>query len=126
MEILFLIGRILFGGFFLLNAYNHLFKSQSLVGYTQSKGVPFPRFAVFLTGVFLLFGSLSILSGFMVVEGVALLVLFLIPVTFEMHAFWKAPINLRQMEMVQFTKNMAILGGLIMLLMIPTPWPMAL
>ena len=102
MEILFLIGRILFGGFFLLNAYNHLFKSQSLVGYTQSKGVPFPRFAVFLTGVFLLFGSLSI------------------------HAFWKAPINLRQMEMVQFTKNMAILGGLIMLLMIPTPWPMAL
>ncbi|OHB17891.1 MAG: hypothetical protein A2544_01365 [Candidatus Zambryskibacteria bacterium RIFOXYD2_FULL_43_10] len=62
--------------------------------------------------------------------------LFFIPVTFTIHAFWKPARpnghsggeegQARMMERVQFMKNLAILGAILMLLTIPIPWPMSL
>ena len=43
MALLFLIGRIILGVYFLEAAYNHLFKSAGLVGYAQSKGMSSPK-----------------------------------------------------------------------------------
>ena len=74
----------------------------------------------------LLFGGYTIITGVRVTAGIAALVLFFIPVTFTMHAFWKEEGQARMMEQVQFMKNMAILGAILMLLAIPTPWPMSL
>ena len=126
MESIFFIGRILLGGYFLFNAYNHLFKSNDLVGYAESKGVMSAKLAVIGSGLLLLFGGYTILSGVRVTAGIAALVLFLIPVTFTMHAFWKEEGQARMMDKVQFMKNLAILGAVLMLLAIPTPWPMSL
>jgi len=126
MESIFFIGRILLGGYFLFNAYNHLFKSNDLVGYAESKGVMSAKLAVIGSGLLLLFGGYTILSGVRVTAGIAALVLFLIPVTFTMHAFWKEEGQARMLDQVQFMKNMAILGAVLMLLAIPTPWPMSL
>jgi len=63
MEYLFLLGRILLGGYFIKNGYNHLKNLNMLTGYAQSKGVPMPKIAVFVTGLMLLFGGLGILLG---------------------------------------------------------------
>ena len=126
MESIFFIGRILLGGYFLFNAYNHLLKSNDLVGYAESKGVMSAKLAVIGSGLLLLFGGYTILSGVRVAAGIAALVLFLIPVTFTMHAFWKEEGQARMMDKVQFMKNLAILGAVLMLLAIPTPWPMSL
>lgn len=125
-EIIFFIGRVLLGGYFLFNAYNHLFKSKDLAGYAQSKGVISPRLAVIVTGLLLLFGGYSILTGVRVTAGIAALVLFFVPVTFTMHTFWKEEGQARMMDQVQFMKNLAILGAVLMLLAIPTPWMMSL
>ena len=58
MEFLFLLGRVLLGGYFLINAYNHFKNHTSLTGYAQSKGVPMAGVAVYVTGAMLGLGGL--------------------------------------------------------------------
>ncbi len=125
-EVIFFIGRLLLGGFLLYNAYNHLFKTKNLVPYAEMKKVPMAKTAVIVSGLLLLFGGYSIITGVRVTAGIAALVLFFIPVTFSMHAFWKEEGQARMMDQVQFMKNLAILGAVLMLSAIPTPWPMSL
>ena len=125
-DIIFFIGRLLLGGFLLFNAYNHLFKTRDLAAYTESKKVPMAKAAVIASGLLLLFGGYTIITGVRVIYGIAALALFFIPVSFTMHAFWKEEGQARMMDQVQFMKNLAILGAILMLLAIPTPWPMSL
>lgn len=123
MEILFLIGRVLYGGYFLMNAFNHFTKSQMLSGYAASKGVPLPRLAVLGSGLLLALGGLGILLGVYIQWAVWALIIFLIPVSFKIHAFWLVPDpNMKMIETVNFTKNMALLGAALVLLAIPLPW----
>lgn len=113
METLFIVGRILFGGFFIWQAYNHFRHQSMLAVYARAKGVPLPTTAVLAGGVFLLIGGLSILLGYAMVIGMGLLVLFLVPTTIMMHAFWKeTDPQIRAQEEVQFSKNIALIGAL--------------
>lgn len=124
--ILFLIGRILFGAYFLRNALNHFMNIGMMSGYAASKGVPMPQLAVLGSGLLLAIAGLGILFGVWVDIAVAALVLFLIPVTFQMHAYWKVADPMMQMaESINFWKNLALLGAALMLLMIPQPWAYA-
>lgn len=127
MEYLFLLGRILFGGFFLVNSYRHLTGASAMAPYAASKGVPAPKMAVLGSGLLLAPGGLSILLGLKPKWGVLFLALFLIPVSFAMHNYWadKDP-QARQMNQIQFHKNLALLGAALMLLAIPEPWPLSL
>ena len=123
MTTIFIIGRIVFGLYWLMSAYNHLFKSAPLVQYATFKKVPSPKFAVIGSGVLLLIGALSILSGDWTRCGILLLVIFLLSVSFSMHAFWKdTDATMKMNNMINFTKNMALVGALLMLLSLPTPW----
>ena len=106
-----LIGRILYGGFFIYNGLNHLLNLNMLTGYAQSKGVPAPRLAVIVSGLMILLGGLSILLGFHFRWGALLIILFLIPVTFKMHNFWAETGDMRMIDMINFTKNLALLGA---------------
>ncbi|NOX62005.1 MAG: DoxX family protein [Chloroflexi bacterium] len=126
MEVLFLIGRILYGGYFFLMALNHFMKLDFLSGYAQAKGVPSPKIAVLVSGLLLLIGGLSILVGYQTLVGVAALAVFLIPVSFKMHNFWAIDDEQQKMiEMTNFMKNMALLGAALMFLMIQN-WPLSL
>ena|SRR5579864_3174871 len=126
-DILFLIGRIIVGGFFLMNAYNHFTNTGMMAGYAQSKGTPAPKLAVMGTGVLLLLGGLSFLLGYHPTIGTILLVIFLLGVTFKIHAFWLVQDAMGRMnEQVHFTKNVAMIGFLLMTLMIYRPWPISL
>lgn len=126
ISVLFLIGRILFGGFFLMSAFNHFTKTEMLVGYTASKGIKLAKFAVFFTGLLLLIGGLGIIFGVYVRVAVAALVLFLAPASFIMHPFWKdSDANMKMMNMVNFNKNMALIGASLMALAISAPWSLS-
>lgn len=127
MEILFLLGRIVYGGFFIYNGINHFANFRMISGYAQSKGTPAPALAVAVSGAMLLLGGLSILLGAYPGAGVALLVLFLVPVSFTIHNFWAVEDpQAKTNDMVNFTKNMALAGAALMLLAIPEPWPLSL
>lgn len=125
MELLILLGRLLFGLYWLYNALNHLVLAPKVLSqYAASRGVPAPTFMVYFGGVLLLIGGLTILLGAYIPVGVAALVLFLVPVTFWMHSFWTVTDPFQRMvEMVQFTKNLALVGATLLLLAIPEPWP---
>lgn len=122
-EILFLLGRLVYGGFFVFNAVNHFTKTGMMAQYAGSKKVPSPKYAVWLSGLFILFGGLGIILGAYVQFAVLLLVVFLAVVSFTMHNFWAVqdPMQ-KQMETVNFLKNMALAGAALMSLAIPTPW----
>ena len=127
MEILFLIGRIIFGGFFLMNALNHFTKTAMLTGYAASKNVPSPRLAVLATGVLLTLGGLGMLLGTYVEWAVLALALFFISVNFKVHDYWRdTDPNTKMMNKINFNKNLALLGAALMVLAIPQPWPFSL
>ena len=106
-----------------MNAWNHFKNLEPMTGYAASKGVPSPRSAVFIGGVLLLLGGLGIVFGIAPEASLALLLIFLVPVTLKMHAFWTiADPNSRMMEQVQFMKNLALIGALLMLYAIDVPW----
>lgn len=127
MVIAFLIGRIIFGGFFIMGGFNHFASLGSMSGYVKAKGVPAPKLAMSGSGVLLILGGLSLLLGFDPVIGIILLIIFFLGVTPMMHAFWKVGDPAARMaERVNFMKNLALLGALLMMLVIPAPWPLSL
>ncbi len=124
---LFLAGRVLFGGFFLSSGVSHFTQLEGLSAHAGAKGVPFSEVAVLLTGALLVIGGLSVLFGYAPKVGLVALVLFLVPVTAMMHAFWKLPEGQeRAIEQVNFSKNVALLGATLALAVVPTPWPLSL
>jgi len=68
-----------------------------------------------LASVFAGLGGLFVLLGIQVRLGAILLILFLIPLTVIMHAFWMYHGSMREMEMMLFLKNISIVGGLFIL-----------
>ena len=127
MDIVFLIGRILVGGFYLLSASNHFFQLNAMSGYAASKRVPAPKLLTIVTGMLLLVAGLSILTGFQPLIGIVALVLFFLPTTFMMHNFWAEQDQMvKTNQMVHFMKNLALLGSALMFLAIPQPWPLSL
>jgi putative oxidoreductase len=65
--------------------------------------------------IFLLGGGLMVLLGLKTRIGVLLLILFLIPTLLFFHNYWAYPAEEQQMQMIQFQKNLAIMGGLLAL-----------
>jgi putative oxidoreductase len=119
-------GRLIFGGYFLYNGLNHFLERDSLVEYARSKGVQAPEAAVAGSGLLILGGGLSILSGTFPKLGAGLITTFLLGVSPRMHAFWREQEPQQRMnEMVNFTKNMALVGASLVAAAHPEPWPMS-
>ncbi len=108
------VGRVLFALVFLTGGVSHF--SQQSVAYAASQGVPFAGLVVPISGVIALAGGVSVALGYRVKLGAWLLVIFLLPVTFAMHAFWavKDPM-MAQVQMAAFVKNVSLLGGALLL-----------
>lgn len=125
MDILFLIGRVLFSGLFLASGLNHFMQLDGMAQYAESKRIPMPKVAVAGSGLLLVVGGLSVLVGIYPSVGLILLLVFLVPTTLVMHNFWVLEDEQqKQMEMVNFLKNMALAGTCLMLLIIER-WPLA-
>lgn len=117
MDILVLIGRILFAALFLSSAVGHLTQTKTMAGYVRSKGVPAPVPATFGSGLLLLVGGLMVALGIWADLGALLIVAFLVPTAVLMHAFWKeTDAGARQQEMVQFNKDIALAGAGLMII----------
>jgi uncharacterized membrane protein YphA (DoxX/SURF4 family) len=122
MKTSFLMGRIIVGAFFLYNGVNHLLNLAKFAGFAAAKGVPFPEIAIPISGILLLVAGLSFLLGWKPVVGIAAVTLFLIPVSYYMHGFWREAGAARSADMINFAKNMALLGAAWMFAAIPRPW----
>jgi putative oxidoreductase len=119
-----LLGRAIFGGFFLYNGINHFVSRQMLTEYARGKGLPAASVAVAASGLLLVAGGLSLVAGVRPRVGTSLVTTFLLGVSPQMHAFWKETDPQQRMhELVNFTKNMALVGGAMLAAAVPEPWP---
>src|SRR5215207_23575 len=112
MDVVLLVGRVLFGALFVASSIGHLTQTKAMAGYAASRGVPMATAATLLTGVQILLGGASVILGVWGDLGSLLLVVFLAGTAVLMHQFWREsePMN-RQMEMVQFNKDVALAGA---------------
>ena len=126
-QYVFLLGRIIYGVYFVKAGINHFRSLAMLSGYAGMKGVPMPKVAVMLSGLLIIVGGLSVLTGFHPRYGLAAIILFLVPVSVMMHTFWSDTDPMMKMNnQINFEKNFAMAGAAMMMMLIQQPWPMIL
>lgn len=119
---------------FLYEAYDSIFFFKETKAKMDFYGMKWqPDFLLYGAIVLLVLGGLMILSGYRSGLGAFLLLLYWVPVTFIVHDFWNVPLTcdmvvscpelqmngtevFRRLEGVMFMKNLAIVGGLLMVL----------
>jgi putative oxidoreductase len=122
MKASYLLGRMIFGGYFLYAGIHHMQETESMAQYAAAKGVPAPELAVKGTGIALIAGGSSVLLGLKREWGAAAIAAFLATVSPMMHDFWKQQDpGQRQNEMINFGKNMALLGASLALMGMQKP-----
>jgi uncharacterized membrane protein YphA (DoxX/SURF4 family) len=112
MDILLVIGRVLFALIFINSGIAHITKLQAMTGYAQFKKVPAPKLAVIVTGLMLIIGGLYVAFGVYADLGALLLAVFLVLSAFMMHNFWTiADAQAKQSETINFFKNLSLAGA---------------
>jgi putative oxidoreductase len=112
-----LVARLALAAIFLLSAVgNKIPQFKQTAEYMASEGVPNPTFALFGAIGLLLLGGISVILGAWTRFGAIFLLVFLAAATWYFHDFWTvADAGQRQLQTIQFMKNLAIGGGLLSL-----------
>jgi putative oxidoreductase len=116
-----ILGRVLFSAVFIGGGLGHF--SRPTIEFAAAQGVPLASALVPLSGLMALAGGLSILFGYRVKWGAALVVAFLLPVTFTMHRFWglgDPHSMMAQVQMAMFMKNLALIGAALLIARAPS------
>jgi uncharacterized membrane protein YphA (DoxX/SURF4 family) len=123
--VVFIIGRLIFGGYWVLSGLNHFINMKILADLVRQKGVPFPvELSVAVTGLMMLLGGLTIILGVYTYIGMALIILFLLSAMIFVHRFWEISDPMaRRTEMILFMGNVAYIGVLLMLYTLGDTWP---
>jgi putative oxidoreductase len=110
-----LLGRILVSVVFILGGIGKLTGFSMEEGMVAAKHLPMPAVALGIALVIELVGGLAILLGLYTRFTAWILFLYLIPTTFLFHNFWAFQGMDRIDPMIHFEKNLAIMGGLLIL-----------
>jgi putative oxidoreductase len=114
MRYLSLAGRVLYSAIFIMAGLGHF--SPQTIAFAAQSGVPLANIAVPASGVLAIAGGLSIMLGYRARIGAVLIVLFLVPVTFSMHAFWAiSDPMMQQIQQANFFKNVSMIGAALLI-----------
>lgn len=107
-----LVGRILLSAIFIISGLSKISNFGATRDVLVAHNVPIAGLFVFLSLVVEIAGGLCILLGLQARISALLLCVYLIPVTLIMHNFWGYTGPEHQMQLVNFLKNISIMGGL--------------
>lgn len=111
MEVLLVIGKILFGSLFVGAGINHFKNLDAMVGYAQYKKLPFAKAGVLASSVLLIVSPVLFLFGILEIASLASLGLFLAITAIVFHNYWTVEDAQAKMnEQIAFNKNIALLG----------------
>jgi len=111
------LSRVMIAMIFLMSAVgNKIPKFNDVANLMASKGVPLPQIALAGAIVFLVAGSLSVIAGFKTRSGAAMLLVFLVLATYFFHDFWNFRGQEQQLQMIQFMKNISLMGTMLFLI----------
>lgn len=111
-----LIGRLLLAAIFLVSGIAKLTDTPGTVAHMTAAGIPYADTLALVAGGAEVLGALAIATGFLTRAASLGLILFMIPTTLIFHAFWNATGEAHLTQMVNFMKNLAIIGGLAVLM----------
>jgi putative oxidoreductase len=112
-DILALTGRILLSAIFLLSGVHKITNWSGAAEHMAAQGMTAIPFFLAMAALIELAAGLGLLLGCGTRWSAGALFLFLIPATLVFHDFWTFEGQERQTQMIQFMKNLAIMGGLL-------------
>jgi putative oxidoreductase len=110
-----LIGRILIVALFLPAGLSKLTGFEGTLGYFASLGIPAPVFALVATIVIEVLGSIALIVGFQTRIVAVIMAIFTLAAAVTGHAYWAAPADAAFIAQLLFFKNIAVMGGLLVL-----------
>src|SRR5262245_33059783 len=110
-NVLWLMGRILIGAIFVQSGFGKLMNLGGFAAMLEAGGVPSASVLAPIGAVIEFAGGVAIVLGLGTRYAALALIVFVIIATLIAHRFWEYAPDLRQAQMVQFSKNVAILGG---------------
>lgn len=117
MELLLLVGKILFSYLFITSGINHFKNFESMAGYARYKNLFMADLAVLVSGVLLIVAPVLLIIGVLEVAALAALALFLTATAFIFHAYWKeTDPQTKMMEMISFNKEISLVGAALALI----------
>jgi putative oxidoreductase len=111
-QTLVLVGRILLALIFIVSGLSKIPGWETTLQYMTQKGIPLAPFFLFSAVFIEVAAGFSLLLGFKARVAAVVLSFYMIVVTLTMHNFWVYQGMERQSQLINFMKNLAILGGL--------------
>ncbi|HZA96625.1 MAG TPA: DoxX family protein [Burkholderiaceae bacterium] len=109
-----LIGRILLAAIFVWSGFGKIGGFEGLAGQIASKGFPAAQAFAAVTIAIEIGAGLMLVAGWKARWAALLLALFTVIVTIFFHNFWAVAAAQKMMQQVHFMKNLALIGGLLM------------
>lgn len=111
------LARICISAIFIISGIGKFFMFEATAKYMTAVGLPYVPYLLFAAAIVEIVGGLTIFFGWKARFGAAILLLYLIPVTYFFHNFWVVlDPAMMQLQMIHFLKNLAIYGGLLYVL----------
>ncbi|MBL7779626.1 MAG: DoxX family protein [Saprospiraceae bacterium] len=111
-----LIGRIFLSAIFLFEAFDTMLYFDKTRATMEQYGLTWNQDFMLYGAVFLLLvGGIMVLLGYRSTLGAIMLLMYWVPITFMVHDFWNQPKDQMRLQSILFMKDIAIIGGLLML-----------
>ncbi len=110
-----LIGRLLLALLFLPAGISKIGGFAGTVGYIASKGLPMPEVGAVVAILVEVVGGLALIAGFGTRIAAVVLAVFTLVATFIFHNYWGVPAEQAFVQQLMFFKNIAVVGGLLIL-----------
>ena len=109
------IGRLLITYIFATSGIAKVFAWSDNVQYMNTRHLPLIPVLLALAAIIELAGSISLITGYHARAAAAIMFLYTTAVTVLFHNYWAATGMLAGMQETHFRKNLAIMGGLLVL-----------
>ena len=110
-----LVGRLLLALLFLPAGIMKIGGFAGTAGYIGSKGLPLPELGAMIAIIVEVGAGLALIAGFKTRVAALALAVFTLVATFVFHNFWGVPADQAMMQQLMFYKNIAVVGGLLVL-----------
>jgi len=110
-----LLGRLLLAYLFVPAGWDKIAGFSGTVGYIASQGVPLPEVAAAISIAAELGLGLLLVLGWHTRWAALGLAIFVAVITPIFHGYWALPEAQQMMQKLNFTKNLAVVGGLLVL-----------
>jgi putative oxidoreductase len=113
-DVILLIGRIFLGWIFVRSGYGKIFDIPAYAATFPARGLP--TFLAYIAVPAEFFGGIALILGLATRYVVLVMVIFMLVATFSSHRYWEfTDVAVRRAQDSSFYKNIAILGGLLLL-----------